>query len=134
MATFSKATITWWDELKRPCTMRFKGPYGRAFAYVTNLRTALNAFTNAGLKQQKLITVQTMFNAPTGNTRKRAIITLADADGEIHKWEFPDFSGVVERDKEGEYVNLTDLATIMAAISAYTGESYTPLRSPIIMR
>ena len=67
-----------------------------------------------------------------GNRDKKAIVTVADADGEVHKWAIPGFNGTVVNDKEGDHMDSTELATIVTAISAFTGETYTNLRSPII--
>lgn len=126
----TRGTITFKDLKANFATMRFKGVAD--LAAMTTLKTALAAFTDCDVRSEAHQTKNYFSVAGAGNRDYKAIITLADAEGEVHKWAIPGFSGTPLVDKEGEYVDPFDVATIMTAISAATGESYSGLRSPVI--
>lgn len=129
MAT-SKGTITFKDLFSNFSTMRFKG--GADLAAVTTLKTALSAFSDCHIRAEGFQDKNYFAVVGAGNRDLKAIITLADADGETHKWAIPGFNGEPVQDSEGERVSDANVATIQAAIEAYTGETYTALRSPVI--
>lgn len=125
-----RGTITFKDLKANFSTMRFKGPAD--LTVVETLKTALTAFSDCHVRATGYIDKTYYSVVGAGNRDYKAIITLADADGEVHKWAIPGFNGTPLVDKEGEYVDPTDLATIMAAIATATGETFTSLRSPVI--
>jgi hypothetical protein len=127
-----KGVITFKDLKANHSAMRFKGAAGKALADVTTLKTAIAAFSDCHVRAEGLMDKLYYDIVGAGNRDNKAVCTFSDADGETHKYMIPGFNGTPLQDKEGDYVNPTDLATIQAAIEVFTGESFSPLRSPVI--
>ena len=104
----------------------------KTLADVTTLEGVLDDYTDCHTRAEAMIEKTYYAIVGAGNRDKKAILTLADADGETHKWALPGFNGTPLQDKEGDYVDPVDMAVIQAGIEALTGESYTALRSPVI--
>lgn len=127
-----KGVITFKDLKANHSTMRFKGAAGKALADVTTLSTALAPYSACEVRAEGMMDKTYYGVDGAGNRDKKAICTFADADGETHKYAIPGFSGTPLQDKEGDYVDPVDLAVIQAAIETFTGETFAPLRSPVI--
>lgn len=127
-----KGVITYKDEKLNFSTMRFKGDSGKTKADVGTLATVIDGYTACDRRAHGLVDKDYATATGGGNRDVKGIVTVADADGEVHKWAVPGYNGATDTDKEGEHMVDPDLAAIVAAISAFTGESYTVLRSPVI--
>lgn len=127
-----KGTITYKDEKLNFSSMRFNGDTGKTKADVNTLALVIDGYTACDRRAHALIDKDYAAAAGGGNRDKKGIVTVADADGEVHKWALPGYNGASEKDKEGEHMIDPDLAAIVAAIEVFTGETYTVLRSPVI--
>lgn len=127
-----KGTITFKDNEANFSTMRFVGDAGKEKADVVTLATALEGKSDCDVRAEALIDKDYSAVGGGGNRDLKGVITVSDSDGETHKWALPGYNGTAEIDKEGEHMIDPDLATLVAAIEAFTGESYTVLRSPVI--
>lgn len=127
-----KGTVTYKDLHANFSTMRFKPVAGKALADVATLATVLDAYTacdrRAHAIQEKIYAAAT----GAGNRDIKGVVTVADADGEVHKWALPGYNGATSQDNEGEIMADPDLAAIVTAIAVFTGDTYTTLRSPVI--
>jgi hypothetical protein len=128
----AKGTITFKDLKANHSTMRFKMADGKAKSDIDTLKVVLAGYSNCHVRAEALIDKTYYSVVGAGNRDNKAIITLADTDGEVHKWEIPGYNGDGIQDNEGEACDPDDVAIIQAAITALTGEAYSPLRSPII--
>lgn len=127
-----KGTITFKDAELNFSTMRFTAATGKTKADVTTLSTALQAYTDCDVRAEAIIDKDYSEVAGAGNRDKKGIVTVGDSDGETHKWALPGYNGASATDKPGEHMIDPDLAAIVSAISTFTGEAYTVLRSPVI--
>lgn len=125
-----RGTITFKDLKTNFATMRFKDVAD--VAAMATLKTALAAFSDCHVRSEASTEKNLYSVVGAGNRDKKAICTFSDATGETHKWAIPGFNGTPLNDKEGDYVDPTDLATIQTAIETATGLSLSPLRSPYI--
>lgn len=128
----NKGTITLKDEKGNLRTMRFKAGGGKLFADVGILNTTLIGYTDCETRAVGFVEKSYAPVDGGGNADRKGIVTVADADGETHKWALSGYNGASETDKQGEHMIDPDLAAIVAAIEVFTGESYTVLRSPVI--
>ena len=128
----AKGTVTYKDLEDNFSTMRFKPAAGKTLTDVGTLATLLDGYTacdrRAHAFQEKTYAAAT----GAGNRDIKGIVTVADSDGEVHKWAIPGYNGATAQDNDGEKMVDPDLAAIVAGITALTGEAYTVLRSPVI--
>lgn len=127
-----RGVITFKDLKANHSTMRFKGAAGKLLADVTTLEGVLSGYTDCHTRAEGIMDKVYYDVVGAGNRDLKAICTFADSDGETHKYSIPGFNGTPLQDKEGEYVDPVDLALIQAAIETFTGEAFSPLRSPVI--
>jgi hypothetical protein len=66
-----------------------------------------------------------------GNKDDKGYLVLQDEIGHVHKYLIPGYSGATEQDNEGLKMANPDLATIVAAMNAYTGYTFVALRCPV---
>lgn len=128
----ARGTITWKGSNTATVTTRFKAASGKTKNDVVTLKAALDDFSDCDVRAEAFIDKNYYAVDGAGNVDLKAICSFADADGETHKYVIPGYKGGTVTDNEGEKVDPTDLATIQAAIEAFTGETFTPLRSPVI--
>lgn len=127
-----RGTITWKGSNAATVTTRFKAAAGKTKADVVTLKEALDDFSDCNVRAEAFIDKNYYAVDGAGNVDLKAICSFADADGETHKYVIPGFNGTPLMDYEGEYVDPEDLDTIQTAVETFTGESFTPLRSPVI--
>ena len=127
-----KGTITFKDAEANFRTMRVKAEGTKLLADVNILATALMAYTDCDVRATGLIDKSYSSVSGGGNADRKGVVTVADVDGEVHKWSLSGYSGATAVDKEGEHMVDPDLQIIVDAIAAFSGESYTVLRSPVI--
>lgn len=127
-----KGTITYKDLKSNFSSMRFKPAAGKTLLDVGTLATVLDGYTACSRRAHALQEKTYLAAVGAGNRDEKGIVTVADADGEVHKWAIPGYNGATEQDNDGDIMADPDLAAIVAAITALTGEVYTVLRSPII--
>lgn len=130
MAT--KGTITYKDLEANFSTMRFKPAGAKTLADVGTLATVLDGYTDCDRRAHAFQDKTYAAATGAGNKDIKGIVTVADSDGEVHKWALPGYNGTTAQDIDGEHMIDPDLAAIVAAITALTGETYTVLRSPVI--
>ena len=127
-----KGTVTYKDLKANFATMRFKPAAGKVLADVGTLATVLDGYTDCDRRAHAFQDRTYAAAVGAGNKDVKGIVTVADADGEVHKWAIPGYNGAEAQDKDGDHMIDPDLGIIVAAITALTGEAYTVLRSPII--
>lgn len=127
-----KGVITYKDGEANFSTMRFKPAAAKTKTDVGTLATVLDGYTACDRRAHGLVDKDYAAATGAGNRDVKGIVTVADDDGEIHKWALPGYNGATATDKEGEHMIDPDLAAIVTAITALTGETYTTLRSPVI--
>ena len=127
-----KGTITYKDLKANFSTMRFKPAAGKGLTDVGTLATIIDGYTGCDRRAHAFQDKTYVAATGTANKDDKGIVTVADADGEVHKWAIPGYNGAEEQDNDGDIMADPDLAAIVAAIAALTGETYTTLRSPII--
>lgn len=127
-----KGTITYKDLEANFSTMRFKPAAGKALADVDTLAGVIDGYTACDRRAHAFQDKTYAAATGAGNRDIKGIVTVADSDGEVHKWAIPGYNGASEQDNDGEKMANPDLAAIVAAITALTGETYTVLRSPVI--
>jgi len=127
-----KGVITFKDLKANFSAMRFKGDTGKVLADVETLKTVLATYTDCHVRATGAMEKTYYPVVGAANRDDKAVCTFSDVDGETHKYMIPGFNGTPLQDKEGDYVDPTDLAVIQAGIEVFTGESFSPLRSPVI--
>jgi hypothetical protein len=127
-----KGTLTYKDGESNFSTMRFKAATGKTKADVATLGGVIDGYTACDRRATGFIDKDYVSAAGAGNRDVKGIVTVADVDGEVHKWALPGYNGATAIDKEGEHMIDPDLQAIVDAITALTGATYTVLRSPVI--
>jgi hypothetical protein len=69
--------------------------------------------------------------AGAGNKDDKGYLVLQDEIGHVHKYLIPGYSGATVQDNEGLKMADPDLATIVAAMSTFTGYTFVALRCPV---
>lgn len=132
MAEISTGVITFKDVGLNFSTMRFKVNATRTKAQLTTLADVIDDYSACDRRAVGVVDKTLQDATGSGNRDRKGIVTVQDAFGDTHRYEIPGYNGASGQDQDGEKMEDPDLAAIVAAIAAYTGESYTVLRSPII--
>jgi hypothetical protein len=127
-----KGTITFKDLFKNHSTMQIVGAAGKTHADVETLKTTLASYSDCHIRGVGCIEKVYYAVAGAGNRDDKAIITVSDPDGKIHRWMIPGFNGTPLQDGEGTYVDPVDMAVIVPALTLFTGVAYSDNRSPVI--
>ena len=134
MATNTKGTITYKDAEKNFSTMTIKPKPGetKTKADVDTLATVVDGYSACDRRAHALIDKDTAAAAGAGNRDKKGVVTVMDEFESVHKYEIPGYNGASDQDKDGEHMIDPDLSALVAAFAAFTGYSFTALRSPVI--
>lgn len=132
MAEISTGTITYKDVGLNFSTMRFKVNAVKTKAEVGILAGVIDGYTDCDRRAHAVVDKTLAAAAGSGNRDRKGVVTLQDEFGATFRYEIPGYNGATEQDPDGEKMADPDLATIVAAIAAYTGKTYTTLRSPVI--
>ena len=134
MADVLTGTITYKDLKANFSTMRVKAKPGATptKADVLTLAGVIDGYSACSRRAHSLVDKTTQAAAGAGNRDVKGVVTVQDENANIHKYQVPGYNGATDQDQDGEHMIDPDLAALVAAFAAYTGYTFTALRSPVI--